>query len=262
MTSTVRWRELMAHPVEASHMVQVYQDEEFLGEAAGYFICNGLRQGDGVLVIATAEHQHAFRNCAGKEGLDLRAAERVGQLAFLDADSTLSSFMKGGMPDRARFFDTIGDAAGRLQSRYPKMRAYGEMVDLLWQREQRAAAARLEEFWELLRERRPFALLCGYCLDYLDPDQYRGALQTVCCAHTHLIADRDDEFQSEVDAAAQKVLGPSLACAAQALAAKNPSATSMSSGQSILFYLAENMPLTAQKILMLTRAGRRYGADD
>jgi len=52
------------------------------------------------------------------------------------------------------------------------VRAYGEMVDVLWQRGERDAAIRLEEFWNDLARLQTFSLLCAYCIDHLDPQAY------------------------------------------------------------------------------------------
>ncbi len=70
------------------------------------------------------------------------------------------------------------------------MRAYGEMVDVLWQRGERDAAIRLEEFWNDLAKLQTFSLLCAYEMDPLDPAAYHP-LECVCKVHTHLIPAAD-----------------------------------------------------------------------
>ena len=46
----------------------------------------------------------------------------------------------------------------------PSLRAYGEMVDVLWRRGEKSAALRLEELWNELQARRSFTLLCAYAM--------------------------------------------------------------------------------------------------
>src|SRR5437588_32142 len=73
--------------------------------------------------------------------------KRIGQgdLVMLDARELLSRFMDGDVPETQRFEDTIGpimDAAAGSGER--KVRAYGEMVDVLCNDGNAAAAVSLE----------------------------------------------------------------------------------------------------------------------
>jgi hypothetical protein len=161
-----------------------------------------------------------------------------------------------GMPDRALFQARIGSIVSAMQTRWDGVRVFGEMVDLLWQDDLRAAAARIEEFWNDLRDRQPFALLCGYGMECLAPDSYAGSLQTICRSHTHLLVHPNERaYEHAVNAAVERVLGPSLAGITQALAANSPTTTEMPSGQSMLMYLNENMPVAADRVLQAARAG-------
>jgi hypothetical protein len=66
------------------------------------------------------------------------------------------------------------------------VRAYGEMVDVLWQTGHPDAAIRLEMLWNKLALSRGFALLCGYSMGnfYKKAEQF----QAVCDLHTHVMA--------------------------------------------------------------------------
>jgi hypothetical protein len=76
----------------------------------------------------------------------------------------LGAFMVDGMPDPTLFRSTVGDMIERLcAGRIPcPMRAYGEMVDLLWQEGNSDGAIKLEILWNQLASPYDFALLCGY----------------------------------------------------------------------------------------------------
>jgi hypothetical protein len=145
---------LEAEDGPAPHLVQFYEREELLTERVATFLAEGLRQGDLVTVIATAARGSAYRHHLESDGIDVAAACAAGQLAFLDADDTLAQFMCNGEPDPRLFDATVGSiieanariAAGR------KLRAYGEMVDVLWQQGHKAAALRRP----LRAEWRPF----------------------------------------------------------------------------------------------------------
>ena len=65
------------------------------------------------------------------------------------------------------------------------MRAYGEMVDVLWQDGLTSAALRLETLWNELTRTQDFSLLCGYAMRIF----YKQAgMREICAQHSHVIA--------------------------------------------------------------------------
>lgn len=131
----------------------------------------------------------------------------------------------------------------------------GEMVDVLWQRGERDAAIRLEEFWNDLARLQTFSLLCAYCIDNLDPQAYAGPLECVCQVHTHLIPAPDyGRFNQAVLEASEKVLAAPLAEMLLSLSGISKPSTGMPAGQATLLWLKRNMPRTADKVLAELRA--------
>src|SRR3954468_21614762 len=150
MDTTVNWPELLQHPLGGDHIVQVYQDERFLAETVAQYIGTGLRRGEAAVLIVTPAHAAGFRQALDASGCSTEQALRSGQLRLLDAESTLSQLTKDGAPDWTAFHACVGGTIAELRLQYPTVRAYGEMVDVLWQRGERQAAMRLEEFWNEL----------------------------------------------------------------------------------------------------------------
>jgi hypothetical protein len=242
MDMTTDWPELVRHPGQNDHIVQVYQDVEFLTETIGEYLGTGLRSGEAAIVIARPEHSTPF--FAGQ-----------GQLKLLDAEETLERIMTSGMPEWKSFLEIVGGAIAELRLRYPRVRAYGEMADMLWQRGEREAALRLEEYWSELARLQGFSLLCAYHMDPLDSSAYGGPLECVCKAHTHLIPVRDyNRFNEAVNEASRKILDQPLAQMLLSLSAHHRPATHMPLGQATLLWLKQNMPRTADKVLSEVRA--------
>ncbi|HET7198353.1 MAG TPA: MEDS domain-containing protein [Burkholderiales bacterium] len=178
-----------------------------------------------------------------------------GALRLLDAERTLVSLMREGMPQWPAFEALCGRAIAELRLRYPGVRACGEMVDILWQRERREAALMLEQYWNELARARPFALFCAYRIDPLRGEAYGAGLDRLCRAHTHLVPARDyGELNRAVDEAARRVLEPALAQMLASLSASHRPGTEMPAGQAMLFWLKQNMPRTAEKVLAEVRA--------
>ena len=226
-----------------NHVAHLYQEPAPLAEAVRQYIGSGLRAGEAALIVATPEHRALFVH-----GLE-RFVES-GQLWVYDAEETLARFMAGGMPEWRSFHQAMGGVIAELRLHYGAVRAYGEMVDVLWQRGEREAAIRLEDYWNELGKLQTFSLFCAYRMDPLDSAVYGGPLESVCRVHSHLVPARDPaRFDASVSAASTSVLDPQLAQILLALAAHHQTATHMPAGQAALFWLQQNMPRSAEKVL-------------
>jgi hypothetical protein len=247
---------IVQNPGPHDHFVQLYQERGPLADAVAEYVGTGLGRGEAVVVIATPEMRNALSS-----RLNGNHAQREGNLSLLDAERTLERFMADGMPQWQKFHAVIGGLIAELRLRYPAVRAYGEMVDVLWQRGERDAAIRLEEFWNELGALQTFSLFCAYRIDPLDGSQYGGALESICRVHPHLILARDAQrFDDAVRRATRNVLDQPLADILLALAANHQPDTRMPAGQATLFWLKQNMPRTAEKVFSELRGAASPGA--
>jgi hypothetical protein len=64
------------------------------------------------------------------------------------------------------------------------VRAYGEMVDLLWKDGSQKAAIRLEMLWNQLAQTREFSLLCGYSMGNF---YKKAGIEDIFCQHSHIL---------------------------------------------------------------------------
>lgn len=147
------------------HMAQFYEDERYLFRAVADFVEPALRTGEPVLMIATEPHRRELASQLAGRGFDLDQAARRGELTILDARETLARFMRHGAPDGPLFRASVGAVITALRHRHAgntPVRAYGEMVDLLWREDQPQAALALEEQWNDLASAHPLSLLCAY----------------------------------------------------------------------------------------------------
>lgn len=250
------WTQLLEGAVPGDHYVQIYNDDDFLCEAVAQYAVAGLRNGDGVFLVATPAHRAAFLARLGEEGA---AAMQDGQLVLADAEATLARISSGSMPDWRSFQVHFGELIAKARLEYAGVRGYGEMVDVLWRRGEREAAIRLEQFWCDLAKLKTFSLLCAYGMDNLDPAAYRGPLDCICKGHSQLIPVRDyRRFNEAVVEASEAVLDRPLAQMLLSLSERHRPQTRMPQGQATLLWLQRNMPRTAEKVLAQVR--RRYRA--
>lgn len=175
--------------VHAEHVAQFYDREEFLTDAVAAFIAAGLARREPLVVICSAPHRALFRKRISGAGLDWDEACDRALLHCLDAHELLRAFMTEDGPSERRFREVVGAivhervrAGGERQ-----VRAYGEMVDLLWREGRRDDALELERLWnELLREQ-PVMLLCSYAMDNFRSEADSEVFARICREHARVV---------------------------------------------------------------------------
>src|SRR5205085_11235780 len=85
-----------------------------------------------------------------------------GHVLLLDAADTLAAFMVSDAPDPALFDAVVGEVVRRAAARGRAVRAFGEMVALLWDAGNVAGAVSLERLWNTLAHEVAFSLFCAY----------------------------------------------------------------------------------------------------
>src|SRR5687768_6268181 len=142
------------------HSVKFYHTDSALADAVSGFFETALKSGETALLIATPSHRAAIEDQLSKRDFDVPALQSSRQYIALDAAETLARFLVDGRPDEALFRQTVGDLVQKTLSSSGGVRAYGEMVALLWRDNNREAALELERFWNNLQRDYSFALLC------------------------------------------------------------------------------------------------------
>jgi signal transduction histidine kinase len=185
--------ELLTARAESNHTVQFYEDDAVLCDGVARFLAVGLAAGDPVCVVATEEHRQAFAARLARFGLNVEDARARGQLAWLDARETLGKILVADMPDWTLFSGFLGGiiAASRRRDPLACVRAYGEMVDLLWRDGNKQAALRLEAMWNELSSRHSLSLLCSYVMGNFYRSGDAESFREICGAHSHVLPVED-----------------------------------------------------------------------
>ena len=183
MQGTPGAHELHSH----QHSVQFYSDADELFKTIATFLGEGLVSGQPAIVIATSEHLEQIEAALRKKFIDVTEARRLGDLVLLDADEVLSTFMVGGLPDPRLFRRNMGTIIQQaIRGRENTLvRAYGEMVNVLWQKGKADAALQLEALWNELAEQYSFSLLCGYAM--ANVEQHSAGFKDICRQHTCVV---------------------------------------------------------------------------
>ena len=169
------------------HAVQFYSTDQSLIRTVAAFLSEGLAASQPAVVIATPAHRVAIAEALMRCGANPRQALRDGDLIVLDAEATLDLFMVDNYPDAGLFDKNVGRLVEQaLNGRDTVVvRAYGEMVDVLWKQGRADAAIQLEILWNTLAQKYSFALLCGYAMGSFYKQTQR--LDEVIAQHTTVI---------------------------------------------------------------------------
>ena len=253
--------ELLASPKPHSHFVQFYEaDDHLLARNVSLYLGQGLQRGEGVLVVAAAEHCDAFARQLSQLGIDAQAALIGGQLTFLDAREMLGTFMVDRKPDHARFQKSVGCVVREMRERigFAGLRVYGEMVGILWSSGQYSAAFQVEEFWNELLESVDFSLFCGYPIDVFGREFQADSIYALLCDHTHVLpAGANNDMERAVSQAMAEILAWSGQDLQPGTKTGRPSAwAALPSAESKILWLRNNAPDSADDVL--TRARQLY----
>jgi anti-sigma regulatory factor (Ser/Thr protein kinase) len=187
------------------HVVHFYADESGLGQTVVRHLIAGGGQAAVGLVIATAEHRRCFEAGLAAAGIDVGAAVADGRLIWLDAAQTLERFMSDGAIDAEAFHRVVGGALRVAGEGVRPIRAYGEMVALLWNAGDVLGAIELEGLWNDLGRELCFSLLCAYHSESVAGGEHAEALREVCHLHSSVrsLEDCGHEAQPQDPAKAE-----------------------------------------------------------
>lgn len=189
------------------HVVQFYEDTEFLCRTVAAFLAEGILAGQPVMVVATPINHAAIADYLANQEIDVECLREEGRYLVLDAHDLLSRFMVDAMPDRQLLEAAIGGAIEDVlrSGDGVQVRAYGEMVDLLWRGGNHEAAVRLEQLWNALAANHSFSLMCGYGMGGFQSEAHAQAFADICACHTQVLpaetyvrADSEDSRMREI----------------------------------------------------------------
>src|SRR4051812_11388776 len=164
------------------HSVHIYAESQELITYLGGVVTSSLAVRNPVFIIATEEHHHLLVTYLLMQGVALSTYSQEGLYNAFDAEQLLATFMVSDMPDpnlfRASVCALLADAR---EHSHGEVTVFGEMVALLWEKGNRAAALRLEGLWNELLDEIPCRLHCAYAsrLFQREVDEWR-----VCSLHS------------------------------------------------------------------------------
>jgi DNA-binding NarL/FixJ family response regulator len=257
------WCDVLNEAAPRDHIVQLYQDQQFLSRAVCRFAVSAINYGEGVILVPTSAHWNALRPRLEAEGVDINAVQASGQLTVVDADQLLPGFMRNTMPDAPLFLGLAGEtiAQARGGDRFTKVRWWGEMVNVLWERGDVAASMGLEDLFHKLAHDQNIAIFCSFLMDNFDGEVHARMLPRLGKNHSHLIPVEDyARLERAVAAALRETVGPVEANVIERqIFARYAAPLDMPRSQAMLLALRDALPVVADRVLR--RSGNLYAAN-
>src|SRR5271156_1790093 len=143
---------------------------------------------------------------------------------------------------------------------YPKVRWWGEMVNILWERGDVAASMSLEDQFDQLAHEQDVAIFCSFLMDNFDGDVHARMLPRLGENHSHLIPVEDyARLERAVFDALRDTVGPDEARVLESeLLSRYPAKFSMPRAQALLLALRQVLPTVSDSVLQ--RSAKLYAA--
>lgn len=188
------------------HLVQFYDSENSLLNAMAAFIGGGLKAGDACVVLSTRQHHESLLERLESDELAMSAAQAREEYIWIDAIETLSRFMVDDMPEPGRFVEVVEGAIAQAGQGQRHVRIFGEMVAVLWEQGNHAAALCLEEFWnDVLKQFPDVSLYCAYPTQIIDGQSFGKEFLEICQQHSHVITTDAYSLHTTLDKQLQTI---------------------------------------------------------
>jgi hypothetical protein len=250
------WDRILAAAEPRDHIVQLYQDQDFLNRAVCRFAAAALANGEGLILVPTLAHWNAFRPRLEAEGVNVEDAQRRGQLNIVDADELLPRFMQKAMPDAPMFLGLAGEIIARTRGagRYSRVRWWGEMVNVLWERGDVAASMNLEDLFDRVSHEEDIAVFCSFLMDNFNGEVHTHMLPRLGENHSHLIPVEDyARLERAVARALRDTVGADEALVLEGRLSQQQQPFSMPRAQALLLALRQVLPTISDAVLQRSR---------
>ena len=152
------WRQI----AREQHVLHTYSSHSGLVNTLFTFVDDGFKSDDAVLLISLPETRALLDEKLRQAGHNIFSLKLRDQYICIDATEMLAEFMINNVADPLLFRYTISDLTKRARRSRRRVRAFGEMVSILWSGGNHEGALALEHLWNDYLDLEPFTLLCAY----------------------------------------------------------------------------------------------------
>jgi len=174
------------------HALHFYAEDARLATTVAAFLAPAFSGEDAVIAIGTRAHLSAIEQRLRSDGHAVDAVRKTGRYVTMDVERIIPALLRNGLPTQETFDAAVGAHVAKLAERHGHVRAFGEIVSVLWGRGKQQAAMRLEELWNDALGYHPLSLICGYSLRGARPPVDEPGQRRIMSVHSRLIAADGD----------------------------------------------------------------------
>ena len=168
------------------HVLQIYEDDDSFLDVLTNFVGDGINSAESVIVIASQAHIDGLESRLRAHGINVSGLAESNAYLPVNAEEALSKFMVNGWPDEALFTEAITEIINKAKKANPRIRAFGEMVAILWAQGNSGATVNLEHLWNKFCENESFSLFCAYPKAGFTQDA-NDSLLHICQSHSKMV---------------------------------------------------------------------------
>jgi MEDS: MEthanogen/methylotroph, DcmR Sensory domain len=184
-------------PQSNLHCVHFFEPSRFPAAEISKFLYEGLKQGEGAVLIASLEHASQIESEIEKRGLNVQQLSGAG-LWVLTEVKELVQALESGMTAAVvveTFIELVVRPAQKLSEKQ-RVRIYGEFVDgILTQLRDAEMALEVERYGNELVSEGAATIYCGYSTNAFPDASFAKPFIRLCGLHTQVhngLKDRDD----------------------------------------------------------------------
>ena len=172
----------------SDHIVQIYDSEAGFLETLAGFAGAGINAGDSIVIVATRPHLNALEERLTAHGIHIPSLIANHLYFPYDAEETLSKIMVDNSPDEELFMQAVNSMVRLAKAEGRSVRAFGEMVVLLWQQGNKPATIKLENLWNKFCSVEALQLFCAYPRSVFTGDA-EAEICSICASHSRQIRE-------------------------------------------------------------------------
>jgi|SRR6185312_4508256 len=144
------------------HLVQFYENDHIFLNTLEGFAGSGMLADESIIVIATSQHIDSLNQRLTDRGFNLIDMQESDKYIPINVNDVFSQILVDGWLDEIRFNKYVTDLMNRAKQGNRKVRAFGELVAVLWEQGSCGATVQLEHLWHKLYRELNFTLYCAY----------------------------------------------------------------------------------------------------
>jgi hypothetical protein len=176
-----------------SHCVHFYEPNLFPSKHVADFLCKGISEEEGIVVLASGDHTTKIEREIESLGVHVRSLRSAGLWSVVNTDTLLRALLRGISTERL-IANAINPTFQMTREKSPigRIRIYGEFVDVVLKLGMLDACLELERYAMQIASENVADIYCGYSADSFPQAGHAKQFTKVCLLHNLIHTNIND----------------------------------------------------------------------